>query len=90
MTLELVAEKSRKSSECRLRESGCFTNATECQKSSTRHNGKKKETEQKYSKKWKYGIYPVALANAIALAAAVGHLGDFADVFQTRSRDQVQ
>jgi len=57
--------------------------------SSTRYNGKKRGRE-KYSKKWKYGSYPVALANAIALAAAVGYLGDFADVFQTRSRDQVQ
>lgn len=76
--------------ECRLRKSGCFTNATECQKSSTRNNRKKKGREKKYSKKWKYGSYPVALANAIALAATVGHLGDFAEVFQTRSRDQVQ
>lgn len=41
-------------------------------------------------KKWKYGSYPVALANATALVQQTGHLGDFADVFQTRSRDQVQ
>ena len=65
-------------------------NVTKWQKSSTWHNGKKKGGGKKYSKKWKYRSYPVALANAIALAAAVGHLGDFADVFQTRSRDQVQ
>lgn len=34
--------------------------------------GKSEGREKKYSKKWKYGSYPVALANAIALATAAG------------------
>lgn len=78
--------------------SDCFTNGGECQKSSAGRNDRKKESyrsverkgrgkRRKYWKKRKYGTYVGWKATTLA---RLGHLGDFADTLQTRSRDQIQ
>lgn len=78
------------SGECRLRKSGCFTNATECQKSLTRHNRKRKEERRSTRRSGSMVVILLHWLTRSRLQQPWGTLGDFADVFQTRSPDQVQ